>query len=103
MFRLFFFVLYRTILMLVSNSLHKSQRFMTKRKKHLSKLDRIERKCDRILSELLISRRQSRQSADVDILIDQLHGAARKLRMQCELERDNVRKMLNSNAGRYGC
>ena len=69
----------------------------------MSKLDRIERKCDRILSELLISRCQSHKSADVDILIDQLHGAARKLRMQCELERDNARKMLNSNAGRYGC
>lgn len=73
---------------------------MTKRnqnyKRRPSRLDRIERKCDRILSELLIIRQQLNRRPDMDAAIDCLHRTARRLRSQCELERDYTRKMFNS-------
>lgn len=73
---------------------------MTKRnqnhKRRPSRLDRIERKCDRILSELLIIRQQLNRRPDMDMAIERLHRTARKLRTQCERERDNARQMFNS-------
>ena len=75
---------------------------MTKRnqnyKRRPSRLDRIERKCDRILSELLIIHQQLKQRPDMDMAIERLHRAARKMRSQFELERDNTRKMFNSKS-----
>lgn len=73
---------------------------MTKRnqnyKRRPSRLDRIERKCDRILSELLIIRQQLNRRPDMDTAIDRLHRTARRLRRQCERERDYTREMFNS-------
>lgn len=73
---------------------------MTKRnqnyKRRPSRLDRIERKCDRILSELLIIRQQLNRRPDMDTAIDRLHRTARRLRHQCERERDYTREMFNS-------
>lgn len=73
---------------------------MTKRnqnyKRRPSRLDRIERKCDRILSELLIIRQQLNRRPDMDTAIDRLHRTARRLRLQCERERDYTREMFNS-------
>lgn len=74
---------------------------MTKRKynhkRRPSRLDRIEGKCDRILSELIIIRqRLSQRPDDMDVAIERLHRAARKLRVQCEKERDNARRMFIS-------
>lgn len=64
------------------------------KKRRQSRLDRVERKCDRILAELLIIRQQlSRRPSDIDTAIDRLHQQARKLRQQCEQERSTVRKM----------
>lgn len=72
---------------------------MAKRKenKHRpSRLDRIEIKCDRILSELLILRHQVCRHSDIDSVIDKLHRSARKMRMQVEQERESARRMLHS-------
>ncbi|ROS82244.1 hypothetical protein EEL34_14575 [Muribaculaceae bacterium Isolate-039 (Harlan)] len=73
---------------------------MTKRnqcyKRRPSRLDRVERKCDRILSELLIIRQQLNRRPDMDMAIERLHRTARKLRTQCEQERDLTRRMFNS-------
>lgn len=73
---------------------------MTKRnqnhKRRPSRLDRIERKCDRILSELLIIRQQLNRRPDMDMAIERLHRTARKLRTQCEREWENAREMFNS-------
>lgn len=66
-------------------------------KRHQSRLARVERKCDRILAELLILRQQlSRRPNDIDVAIERLHYQARKIRQQCEKERSSVRKMLLS-------
>lgn len=62
-----------------------------------SRLDRIERKCDRILSELLILRQQIAHRPDeLDVTIERMHRAARRLKAQSQRERDNVRKMFHS-------
>lgn len=69
---------------------------MTKRiqnKRRPSRLDCIERKCDRILSELLILRQQISNRPNLDNAIDRLHRAARNMRTECERERDAVRRM----------
>lgn len=75
---------------------------MTKRKQNFkrrpSRLDRIERKCDRILSELLIIRQQLNRRPDMDTAIERLHRAARNMRDQCEHERDFTRRMFNSKS-----
>ncbi len=64
------------------------------KKRLASRLDDIERKCDRILSELLIIRRQSRhRHDDVDSAIERMHRVARRMRAQCERERGYVRRM----------
>lgn len=64
--------------------------------KYRLQLDRIERKCDRILSELIIIRRQRVTHSDIDSVIDNLHQSARAMRMQAERERENIRRMFNS-------
>lgn len=73
---------------------------MTKRnqsyKHRPSRLERVERKCDRILSELLIIHQQLNRRSDMDMAIERLHRTARKLRTQCEQERDLTRRMFNS-------
>lgn len=63
-----------------------------------SRLERIERKCDRILSELLIVRHQLTSRPDLDIAIDRLHRAARKMKIQCERERMAAAKMFHSKS-----
>lgn len=71
---------------------------MTNRKRNKrrpSRLDRIERKCDIILSELLIIRQRLNRSDDLDATIERLHRSARKMRAQAAKERDNARRMLN--------
>lgn len=61
-----------------------------------SALWRIERKCDRILSELLILRHRLTRP-DIDTAIDALHRSARIIRQQSERERDLVRGMFHRN------
>lgn len=61
-----------------------------------SKIARIERKCDRILSELLVIRHQLSRRNDVDASIERMHAAARRMREQCEIERDNAKAMFKS-------
>lgn len=59
-----------------------------------SRLDRIEQKCDRILSELLIIRSQlGRRRDDIDTTIDRLHSAARNMRECCSKEREIYRSI----------
>lgn len=65
----------------------------THKKRRPSRLARIERKCDRILSELLILRRQRFVSDNIDTAIDRLHRAARNMRAECEREKDRTRKI----------
>ena len=70
---------------------------MTKRshntKRRYSRIERIERKCDRILSEILIIRQRLARPESMDSAIDRMHTAARKLREQCEREREMVKRM----------
>lgn len=61
-----------------------------------SQLDRIERKCDRILAELLIVRQNTHIQRKIDHTIDNLHYAARKMREQCEEERNSLQKMFGA-------
>lgn len=64
-----------------------------------SRLWRIERQCDRILSEVLILRQVLRQKpTDLDDLIERMHESARSLRLQCERERDVLQSMLIKQA-----
>ena len=63
-----------------------------------SRLKRIERKCDRILSELLIIRQQLKNRPELDIAIDRLHHAARRMKDQCERERVAIARLLHSNS-----
>lgn len=73
---------------------------MTKRnqnyKRRPSRLDRLERKCDRVLSELLIIRQKLNSRSDMDMAINRLHKTARKMRLQCERERDYAKNMFIS-------
>ena len=62
-----------------------------------SSLDRIERKCDRILSELLILRQQIAHRPDeLDEAIERMHRAARRLKAESKRERANALKMFHS-------
>jgi len=45
---------------------------------------------------LLIIRQQLNRRPDMDMAIERLHRTARKLRTQCEQERDLTRRMFNS-------
>lgn len=65
-------------------------------KRRSTRIERIERKCDRILSELLILRRQISGRPDMDAAIDRLHRAARRMRKQCEEERDSISRLFGS-------
>ena len=58
------------------------------------RINRLEKKCDRILTELLMLRRQLSRP-DIDTAIERLHEAARKMRRQCYEERDRALKMFN--------
>lgn len=67
------------------------------RKPGLSRIGRIERKCDRILSELLVIRhRISSSGSDMDSAIERMHRAARMMRRQCEREYDACCKIIKS-------
>lgn len=62
-----------------------------------SRLDRIERKCDRILSELLILRQQIAHRPDeLDVAIERMHRVARRLKTESKRELENTVKMFNS-------
>lgn len=65
-------------------------------KRRSSRIDRIERKCDRILSELLLIRQWHSFRSDMDMTIERLHNAARYMRVQCERERDCANRMFHS-------
>lgn len=65
-------------------------------KHKLSRIKRIERKCDRMLSELLVLRQIISRQYDVDKMIEGLHETARNLRIQSERERERIRNMFNS-------
>ena len=57
------------------------------KRRRVSRLGRIESKCDRILSELIMLRqRLSSKSDEMDAVIDRMHSAAKRLRRQCESE-----------------
>lgn len=60
-----------------------------------AKLVKIEKKCDRILAELLILRRIVHQRSNVDAIIDNLHTTARKMRAMCARERDMAHRLHN--------
>ncbi len=61
-------------------------------------LQRVERKCDRILAELLVIRQSlTRRSTDIDAVIEQMHAQAKRMREYSEAERDVVRAMMRKN------
>lgn len=61
-----------------------------------SRLDRIERKCDRILSELLILRQKiAHRPDDLDEAIERMHRAARRLKEQSKRECEIATKMFH--------
>lgn len=62
-----------------------------------SRLDRIERKCDRILSELAsIRRRISPRHDDIDTAIDRMHRNARRMREQSIRDAQILRRVFHS-------
>lgn len=62
-----------------------------------SRIDRLERKCDLILSELIILRQAISRKRDIDSLIDKLHSSAKRMKHQCDIERDAIKLTLNAN------
>lgn len=72
---------------------------MKKRKYSLiARLARVERKCDRILSELASIRVLHRhRPRSVDKSIDDIVYASRRLNEQCSRELSAVRRLYNSN------
>lgn len=61
-------------------------------------LQRVERKCNRILAELLVIRQSlTRRSTDIDAVIEQMHAQAKRMREYSEAERDVVRAMMRKN------
>lgn len=56
---------------------------------------RIEGKCNRILSELVIIRERLNRERDIDAIIDRLHQTAKRIRRQCERERDAAIRIAN--------
>ena len=68
-------------------------------KRYPSRLDRIERKCDRILSELIILRQRLSRKPDIDTTIDSLHRSARNMRMLAEREREITRRIYHALNG----
>lgn len=72
------------------------------KRNHLSKrkstqLDRVERKCDLLLSELLLLRHILYSRRDEDTLIDRMHSLAKRMRMHSEEERAHAREMLSNS------
>lgn len=63
--------------------------------KLFSRIARVERKCDRILAELLIIRQTLSHRHDMDAAIDQLHKVTRQMRAQDAKVRDLALKMYN--------
>ncbi len=62
-----------------------------------SRLDRIERKCDRILSQLAAIRHQlSYRSDDIDVAIERMHRNARRMRNEACREASVLRRMFHS-------
>lgn len=72
----------------------------SKRERRPSRLGRIERKCDIILSELLMLRGRSRREEGMDAVIDRLHHTARRMRMQCDRESEMLERLLSGKEGR---
>ncbi len=64
-------------------------------KRRPTRLERVESKCDRILSELLILRHSLvNRPSDIDVAIERMHNAAKRMRVQCERERATARDMI---------
>nr|DAU86855.1 MAG TPA: hypothetical protein [Caudoviricetes sp.] len=58
-----------------------------------TRLERIEKKCDLIISELALLRRSTRpKRQSVDEAIDRLHESARRMRIQSEKDARLLRK-----------
>lgn len=72
---------------------------MIKRKKERrrpSRLDRIERKVDRVLAEVLtLKHRAVASDRAVDNVLDRMHGLARRMRMQCEKEYEHACRIVS--------
>lgn len=62
--------------------------------KLLRRLRRVERKCDRILAELLVMRQKRPLADTLDSLIDGLHDSAKRMRMQSDMERDIIMSLI---------
>lgn len=72
-----------------------NRRFNNRRKQ--SQLDRIERKCNRILSELAVIRQQlTFRTGDIDGAIDRMHYNARRMRAAACRDARILRKMFHS-------
>lgn len=68
----------------------------TRNKPRQSRIERLERKCDRILSELLIIRHRLASRPDMDVAIERLHLAACRMKTRFERERDEARRVFHS-------
>lgn len=86
------------------NNLSKFDKSMTrpkdKKRRITSRIERIERKCDRILSELLIIRQAICRPRELDRAIDRMHKAAKRMRRQCEQEYRDTLDMIDSHGHR---
>lgn len=72
-----------------------NRRFNNGRKQ--KRLDRIERKCDRILSELAVIRHQlSYRDSDIDGAIERMHRNARRMRIEAQKDARLLHKMFHS-------
>lgn len=61
-----------------------------------SRIERIEGKCDRIISELFVLRQYFFSRTSIDADIERIHNVALKLREQCERERNDAIQMFHS-------
>ena len=65
---------------------------------YAKRLARVERKCNRILAELLIIRERLSPRPDMDEAIDRLHRTANEMRKRFESERDIARKLYGQHS-----
>ena len=72
---------------------------MTRRrnKNTSSAIYRIERKCNRLLAELIVMRQQLRCRDNIDGLLNDIHKSAREMRKYARLEKEIVMMMLSKD------
>ncbi len=72
-----------------------SMKFKKIRHSIQARLVRVERKCDLIITEVVMLRAALTQRPKIDDVVNQLNAAAKRMANQCEQEREAVRRLYN--------